>query len=130
MKALETYTTKFSEYEKERGENTYTGEWKFLVEHFDDINDYFEKVDRDDVIEDLQSKTTEETIVEDFSPFKLEGMHSLHLEKAMRIRYSSYDSSGNSNIMSCYVNAAVESIVQGSMIENVFSDALTKWSND
>jgi hypothetical protein len=82
MKALETYTEKFSEYEKERGENAYTGEWKFLVEHFDDIYDYFEKVDRDDVIEDLQSKTTEETIVEDFSPFKLEGMHSLHLEKS------------------------------------------------
>jgi hypothetical protein len=129
MKALETYTTKFSEYEKERGENTYTGEWKFLVEHFDDINDYFEKVDRDDVIEDLQSKTTEETIVEDFSPFKLEGMHSLHLEKAMRIRYSSYDSSGNSNIVSCYINAAVESIVQGNMIGSVFSDGLTKWSD-
>ena len=130
MKALETYTTKFSEYEKERGENAYTGEWKFLVEHFDDIDDFFEKVDRDDIIEELQGKTTQETTVEDFSPFKLEGMHSLHLEKAMRIRYSSYDSSGNSNIVSCYVNAAVESIVQGNMIGDVFSDGLTKWSND
>jgi hypothetical protein len=130
MKALETYTTKFSEYEKERGENAYTGEWKFLVEHFENIKDYFEKVDRDDVIGELQGKTTKETIVEDFSPIKLEGMHSLHLEKAMQIRYSSYDSSGNSNIFSCYVAAAVESIMQGNMIENEFSKGLTKWSND
>ena len=43
MKALETYTTKFSEYEKERGENAYTGEWKFLVEHFEGIDDFFTK---------------------------------------------------------------------------------------
>lgn len=129
MKALETYTTKFSEYEKERGENAYTGEWKFLVEHFEDINDYFDKVDRDDVIGELQGKTTEETIVEDFSPIKLEGMHSLHLEKAMQIRYSSYGPDGSSNILSCYIAASVESIIQGSMIENQFSDGLTKWSD-
>lgn len=130
MKALETYTTKFSEYEKERGENTYTGQWKFLVEHFDDINDYFDKVDRDDVIGELQGKTTQETTVEDFSPLKLEGMHSLHLEKAMQIRYSSYDKDGNSNVLSCYVSGAVESIIQGNMIESEFSNGITKWSNE
>jgi hypothetical protein len=130
MKALETYISKFSEYEKERGENAYSGEWKFLVEHFEDINDYFDKVDRDDVIGELQGKTTEETTVEDFSPLKLEGMHSLHLEKAMQIRYSSYDPAGNSNVLSCYVAAAVESSIQGNMIESAFSDGITKWSNE
>lgn len=130
MKALETYTTKFSEYENERGQNAYNGQWKFLVEHFEDIEDYFEKIDRDDIIQELQDKTTEETIVKDFSPFKLEGIHSLHLEKAMQIRYSSYDSSGASNIFNSYVYASAESIIQGSMIENQFSDGITKWSND
>jgi hypothetical protein len=130
MKALETYTTKFSEYEKERGENAYTGEWKFLVEHFNDIIDYFEKVDRDDVIGELQGKTTQETTVEDFSPFKLEGMHSLHLEKAMRIRYSSYSPSGQSNVLGHYVSASVESLIQGNMIGNNFEDGITKWSSE
>ncbi len=129
MKALDTYTEKFSGYEKERGENAYSGEFRFLVEHFENIGKYFEDVDRDDILEQLQGQIGKQVSILKWSPLKLEAMHSLHLEKAMQIRYSSYSQSGQNSVLSHYVAAAAESIFQGHMLENSFADGITKWSS-
>lgn len=127
MKALDTYTEKFKEYEEKRGKKVFTGEWNFLVELFDNIEEYFKKVDRDDVIAKLQGLKASKVKVKDWCPVKLEGMHSLHLEKAMRIRYAGYDKqSGRSNIANCYMAAGADSMKRSNVAEDM-SKAITKW---
>lgn len=126
MKALDTYTEKFKEYEKERGKKAYTGKWKFLVELFDGLEEYFKKVDRDDVIGKLQGLKAGKVIVKDWTAAKLEGMHSLHLEKAMRMRYAGYSQDGFSNVMAYYKAAATDCIGRSNVAEEM-KKAITEW---
>jgi threonine dehydratase len=131
MKALDTYIEKFGEYEKTQASQIFSGRTPFMVELFDQgIEEYFEKVDRKDVIEALQKlKQKPIVITEPWAALKLEGMHSLHLEKAMKIRYASYNSqNGRSNILEYYISSAIESAKRSAMIE-VFKEGITKFSS-
>lgn len=104
MKALSAYTSQFANYEQRRSD-AWKDQFKpiFKIESiWEKIDLYFDEVDRDDVIIDLIKKKKKEVLIDIWSPYKLEGFHSLHLEKAMRYRYANYDSKGWSNISNAY----------------------------
>jgi hypothetical protein len=130
VKALQTYVEKFGEYEKAQSSGVFSGKFPFIVEVFEKgIEEYIEKVDRDDVIQALQ-KLKQKPIVttEPWAALKLEGMHSLHLEKAIKVRYATYNSqNGRSNILEYYISAAVEAAKRAAMIEQ-FEGGITKFS--
>lgn len=131
MKALDTYIEKFTEYEKAQSSGMFSGKFPFIVELFEKgIEDYIKEVDRGDVIQELQSlKQKPIVITEPWAALKLEGMHSLHLEKAIKVRYSTYSSqTGRSNILEYYISAAVEAAKRAAMIEQ-FEDGITKFSS-
>ncbi len=110
MKALNSYSSKFSSWEDSR-KTAWAGAMmpRFKIESFwDNIDDYFEKVDRDDVIDKLVSKKKGEVTIKDWSPYKLEGFHSLHLEKAMRYRYANYGEDGFANIKNAYATESTQ----------------------
>lgn len=130
MIALDTYITKFQEYEQGQASGIFSGRAPFMIELFENIEDYIQKVDRQDVIEELQAlKQQEITITEPWAALKLEGMHSLHLEKAIKVRYATYSGqSGRSNILDYYISSAIESAKRVVMIEQ-FKEGITKFSS-
>lgn len=131
MKALETYIEKFGEYEKAQASGIFSGRVPFMVELFSQgIDEYIQKVDRDDVIQKLQSEKQKPIVItEPWAALKLEGMHSLHLEKAIKVRYATYSAqTGRSNILDYYISSALESAKRAIMIET-FEEGITKFSS-
>jgi len=92
LKATETYTTKFKEWQEERAKILETPQGCFIFK-FGKIKDYFESVSSDDAVQKLQQKLQQEDgiTIGDFSPLKCEALHALALERGADIRYSMYD---------------------------------------
>ena len=109
--STETYANDFLTAEKYQ-RDTLAAEFKpkmFLDWFKGGFDAFIKKVERTDIIGDLQGKKASDVKVKDWSPFKLEGMHSLALEKAMRIRYAGYDDkTGMSNMKNIYKVAGQE----------------------
>jgi hypothetical protein len=99
MKALdEAYPQRMGSYEGSKSSN-WGGAFMpiFAIESikkWGPIESYFDDFDRQDVIDKLIEKRQDNVDIVVWSPLKLEGFHSLHMEKAMRYRYSNYNSDG------------------------------------
>jgi hypothetical protein len=131
MKALSSYSSFFSFWEEERriAWGT-TFKPKFKIEsYWSDIEVYFDKVDRDDVIELLQKIKKSQVKIYNWSPFKLEGFHSLHLEKAMRYRHHNYDEDGMTNVSKAYATESLQA-KKRSISAKETQDAITDWKSD
>jgi hypothetical protein len=131
MKALSAYSSKFSSWEGSR-----KMAWEsnmmptFKIESFwENIDDFFDKVDRDDIIDDLASRKQNGVSIKDWSPYKLEGFHSLHLEKAMRYRYANYGEDGFSNIKNAYKTESIQAGDRQKLASETYS-AIHSWEYD
>lgn len=102
---------------------------KFLLDWVGGIDKFIQGVDRTDVIQDLSIKLSGVVLVRDWCPLKLDGLHSLHLEKAIRVRYSNYDSSGKSNVKNLYAAASAEA---SDLLQSVasFKQDITQWTSN
>lgn len=107
--ASDTYINGYGGFEAERAQGVATKVKWFIPGHFENIFKYFLYTDRRDAIQDLKERRKEDVSVEKWSPFKLEAYHSLHIEKALRVRYSGYDQNGIRNSSSSYGAASGES---------------------
>ena len=126
--ATETYANDFLKAEQHQTD-TLAAEFKtkFFLDWFDSFDTFIGKVDRTDTISELQGKKASHVKIKDWSPFKLEGLHSLALEKAMRIRYSGYNATtGLSNSIGIYKAARHEANDLATAIQE-FKRAALDW---
>jgi len=128
MIATDTYTKTFSEAELYQATTLASlFKTKLFLDWFNGIKDFMTQVDRTDTLQQLQGLKASDVQIEDWSPLKLEGMHSLALEKAMRIRYSGYDTGGLSNVKDIYAAAAQEATDLSTAIAT-FEDSSLNWT--
>jgi hypothetical protein len=131
MKALTAYVSKFKTWENRRS-TAWGGTFKpiFKIESiWSDIQTYFMQVDRDDVIDLLVKKKKGEVIIKGWSPYKLEGFHSLHLEKAMRYRFANYDGDGWVNVKKAYSTESTQASDRASICSQM-QEAISDWDNN
>ena len=88
-KSEKVYTNTIASYDLIKSEALRKGTLShdFLVTRFKNIDEYFEQLKTDDIIQDLKEKKTKGATVKQWSSRRVEGYHSGHLDKAMRMRY-------------------------------------------
>lgn len=128
-KSSDFYTKSVSKYHKDKSDAIAKGTFKyeFWVTALGGIETYLKSTETDDIISKLKQKKPKGVSVEDWSPQKLEGFHANHLEKAMRIRYSSYGGNGMSNSYGSYQVAAEDQQNKYTMAKE-FDKQAFKWS--
>ena len=127
--STDTYTHQYLQAELQQLEALGgTFKTKLFIDWFDNLDDFFKNVDRQDIIQKLQSLKSSDVSVSQWSPVKLEGFHSLHLEKSMRIRFANYDeTTGMSNVKSLYVDAGLEAQDLANYVSS-FEDGALNWT--
>lgn len=111
------YTDELSKYYgvKSKAITDGTFQYDFTISEFGSIKDYLMKTEVSDLLSEMLSAKPNGVTIEDWAPKKSEAFHAGHLEKAMRIRYSGYDTEGKSNVSALYQTAAKDQMEKSTM---------------